>query len=624
MRRFFNVRERVALYLAADGKCQLCGTGLQKGWHADHVLPHSKGGDTDIANAQALCPRCNLMKGSKISMSDRYKWQKTSRERYLDADQRDYLLVACPGAGKTTFSLTLAATLWELGHIRRIIVVVPSDALRTQWSSNGSTRLELRPYVTGEPVDKQGYHGVVTTYQSLTGSTRDMFRHVIGSDDPQGTLVILDEIHHADDDSSYGSALKHAFENASRRLLLTGTPWRTDNREKMPFVSFDANNLLEVDDSYDYGQAIRDGVCRPIMFPVVDGEVSWSRDGVRRDEQLSVNRSLVGSDSSDAMKALLDASATGGWLDAVLRRANTDLMSVRKEHPDAGGLVVAKDRAHAKQVAQRLQQITGHTVPVVVSSEDGDGGSSQVSRNIISRFRSSRDPWIVAVKMIAEGVDIPRLMVGVYATNVSTSMFFNQVVGRFVRTRENEIVTSRLYVAPTPTMWGLVHDVEKLLPHRLQDDEGGEDSPRSRESGSGSVLSDYVSLGSEAGSLVAVASTDGDLAGSAVEQMEFSLAANGLPTYFAPQMVAAGFHVPDARPEPEPEPRYVVEKRLREQITRLVGQVAHRCYGDHRLGREVRNALYRRFGCGVDELSLDRLESTVRLLEDSLQTGARL
>lgn len=623
MRRFFNLRDRTVLFMAADGKCQMCGIELTDGWHADHIIPFSRNGDTDIANAQALCPRCNLQKGSKISMTDRYKWQKVAREKYMSLDKRDFLLVACPGAGKTRFSLETAAMLWESGHIKRIIVVVPSDALRTQWSGSNSANLNLRPYATGERVDKSGYHGIVTTYQALTGITRDQIRHAIGVNDPSGTLVILDEIHHAEEDSSYGSALRHAFEHASRRLLLTGTPWRTEASERMPFVSFDDNGLMQVDHTYDYGQATSEKVCRPIMFPVVAGEVSWTRDGERRDEELTVNRTLRGSDTSDAMRALLDASASGGWMDEVLRRANADLMSVRQEHPDAGGLVVAKDREHAKAIAKRLRSITGRTVPVVVSSEDGEGGDNRASRQMIEDFRKSREPWIVAVKMIAEGVDIPRLMVGVYATNVSTAMFFNQVVGRFVRTREGEVATSRLYVAPTPTMWGLVHDVEKMLPQRIQEADAKEDRPDFEVSSSG-VVSDYTSLGSEAGGLYAVASATGDLDGREVEQMEFHLATLGIPTHYAPQLRAGGFHVPDAPSEPEPKPRYVQEKELREQINRLVGQVANRCYGDHRLAREVRNGLFRRFGSGVSELGLEQLRAQVDLLEECLRTGATL
>ena len=35
--------------------------------------------------------------------------------------------------------------------------------------------------------------------------------------------------------------------------------------------------------------------------------------------------------------------------------------------------------------------------------------------------------------MVSEGVDIPRLRVGVYATTTTTDLFFRQAVGRFVR-----------------------------------------------------------------------------------------------------------------------------------------------------------------------------------------------
>ena len=65
-RRRFSKRERTALYLAAGGHCAACGIALPPGWHADHGLAFSKGGLTDVANGQALCPTCNLRKGSNV------------------------------------------------------------------------------------------------------------------------------------------------------------------------------------------------------------------------------------------------------------------------------------------------------------------------------------------------------------------------------------------------------------------------------------------------------------------------------------------------------------------------------------------------------------------------------
>jgi hypothetical protein len=66
-RRLFSHKQREAIYLAANGRCEQCGTQLEEGWHADHVVPHSKGGPTEITNGAALCSGCNLRKSNKTS-----------------------------------------------------------------------------------------------------------------------------------------------------------------------------------------------------------------------------------------------------------------------------------------------------------------------------------------------------------------------------------------------------------------------------------------------------------------------------------------------------------------------------------------------------------------------------
>jgi 5-methylcytosine-specific restriction endonuclease McrA len=67
MRRHFSISQRVALFLHAQARCtnKRCGKTLAPTWHADHVRPYSKGGATDVINGTALCPSCNLKKGSK-------------------------------------------------------------------------------------------------------------------------------------------------------------------------------------------------------------------------------------------------------------------------------------------------------------------------------------------------------------------------------------------------------------------------------------------------------------------------------------------------------------------------------------------------------------------------------
>ncbi|MAI52376.1 MAG: hypothetical protein CML80_05745 [Rhodobiaceae bacterium] len=64
MRRFFSQRQRLIIYAKSKGKCQLCGTNLKGDFHADHIVPASRGGQTVIQNGQALCPNCNLRKAA--------------------------------------------------------------------------------------------------------------------------------------------------------------------------------------------------------------------------------------------------------------------------------------------------------------------------------------------------------------------------------------------------------------------------------------------------------------------------------------------------------------------------------------------------------------------------------
>jgi hypothetical protein len=122
-------------------------------------------------------------------------------------------------------------------------------------------------------------------------------------------------------------------------------------------------------------------------------------------------------------------SLDGDWLAAVLRQAHDRLMSLRtmpNGQPDAGGLVIAMDQAHAHGIAALIRRHFGVPAEVVVSDDP-------TASDRIARFATSDAPWLVAVRMVSEGVDIPRLRVGVYATTVTTELFFRQAVGRFVR-----------------------------------------------------------------------------------------------------------------------------------------------------------------------------------------------
>ena len=348
------------------------------------------------------------------------RWQRAAFDRFsaLDDETPNFLAVATPGAGKTTFALACAR--WSLAqHRRRLIVVAPTSHLKVQWSlAAHRLGLQLDPDWTPGGGIAKDVHGIVTTFQQVaTGDTANVLRG-IGHD----AFVILDELHHAGDDKAWGDAVRLAFSTAHRRLCLSGTPFRSDTAS-IPFVRYDDGQAF-ADYEYGYGEALKDGgVVRPVYFPRVDGNMEWSApDGAVL--SASFQDELARDGVSQRLRAAL--SLEGEWLPHVIEQGHERLMYLRDAHPQAGGLVIAMDQEHAHGIARLMRSRFGVKADVVVSDDPG-------ASNRITAFAESDEPWLVSVRMVSEGVDIPRLRVGVYASTVSTELFFRQAVGRFVR-----------------------------------------------------------------------------------------------------------------------------------------------------------------------------------------------
>jgi superfamily II DNA or RNA helicase len=128
--------------------------------------------------------------------------------------------------------------------------------------------------------------------------------------------------------------------------------------------------------------------------------------------------------------------------------------------PDAAGMVIASDHDDARSYAALLRGVTGKR-PVVVLSDD------KTASKKISAFADSEDRWLVAVRMVSEGVDIPRLAVGVYATSVSTTLFFAQAVGRFVRARRRG-ETASVFLPSVPVLLTYAAELEAERDHILR------------------------------------------------------------------------------------------------------------------------------------------------------------
>ena len=381
-------------------------------------------------------------------------WQKAALERLSASESPDFLAVATPGAGKTTFALMAARQALAADHLRRLLVVVPTAHLKVQWARAAvAFDLHLDPQWSAADGALPGdTHGVVMTYQQVAACA-PVVRGLAA-----GSFVIFDEIHHAADERAWGDAIRTAFEPAGRRLALSGTPFRSDV-SAIPFVRY-LHEEAVADYEYGYGDALADGgVVRPVYFPRIDGLMEWTApDGSFHSHGFD--------DPLDAARAgqrLRTAySLQGEWLPHVLRQAHDQLLAIRARQPDAAGLVIATDQDHAKGIVRLFRDRLG--VRAVVATSDDPEAS-----NHISRFVASTDPWIVAVRMVSEGVDIPRLRVGVFATTTTTELFFRQAVGRLVRwTRGVRGQKAFLFIPDEPRLRARAFSIAEQRRHSLR------------------------------------------------------------------------------------------------------------------------------------------------------------
>ncbi|NQX10223.1 DEAD/DEAH box helicase [Microbacteriaceae bacterium VKM Ac-2855] len=384
-------------------------------------------------------------------------WQAEALNAYFSTEPRDFLAAATPGAGKTTFALRLAAELLHNRTVERITVVAPTEHLKRQWAEAAHrVGIRLDPTFTNRMGrHARHYHGVAVTYAQV-GVRAELHKEITES---AKTLVILDEVHHAGDALSWGDAVREAFAPATRRLSLTGTPFRSDTAP-IPFVTYapdDEGIRTSITDyAYGYGRALADGVVRPVLFMVYAGSMRWkSKAGEEMEARLGEGNTK--DITSQAWRTALDPK--GDWIPAVLRAANTRLNEVRRAIPDAGGLVIATDHYAARAYAAMLKDISGEPVTVVLSDE-------KEASDRIEEYSRGTSRWMVAVRMVSEGVDVPRLAVGVYATSASTPLFFAQAIGRFVRARRRG-ETASVFLPNVPGLMALAGSMELQRDHAL-------------------------------------------------------------------------------------------------------------------------------------------------------------
>jgi superfamily II DNA or RNA helicase len=499
-------------------------------------------------------------------------WQKEATEAVRAHSGTSFLASATPAAGKTTFGLHIAHRMLSAGFVSRVVVAGPTTHICRQWAADAARYgIDLEPNrPNADGPESTDFDGVAVTYQTIAAGPDT---HKLAAT-RRPTLLIADEPHHMGDLAAWGLQTRKAFDGARFRLLLSGTPFRSDN-SAIPWVVYDDDGLSQADYSYGYPQALRDRVCRPITFLPYDGEMEWVSDGRLRSADFDL--ALPAAESARRLRTAL--TPEGEWMGEVLRDADARLSEVRAEgHPDAGGLVIASDQEHARAIAARLGSISGRQPELVMSDEPG------ASRRIAD-FAASDQRWLVSVLMVSEGVDIPRLRVGVYATAARTELFFRQVVGRFIRITPGgpRRQMSYLLMPADSRLKALAHEIEVERRHALdlsptgEEDEEGFDEPEPER-------------GEPGDGFAALSSGDAELDEAIMSETALQLFPTDDPKPVAKKSIVAGSKEDAvaraeslaANHDPKPESAYETRERLRAERSRLVGEVARRTKQSHR------------------------------------------
>jgi superfamily II DNA or RNA helicase len=422
----------------------------EKTGEGDHIQPYSAGGKTEVENCQILKASMNKKKGA-FNFKPR-KWQVEFLREWDEREQHQpFMLIAIPGGGKTMAALEACRRWMAAGSDRRVIVVVPTDNLRDQWEEEAAKfGIDLQKKEFGTNF-KDGFEGAVVTYHLV--ANQPLVFSKLCSVAP--TMVVFDEIHHCGDEAHFGNGITAAFGLAKERLLMSGTPWKSDGRA-IPFVKYDGNGFAVGNFSYDYPRALNEDVVRYLVFDHAKGSIRNDCTG----ETESLSHEISDNDAAQRLKKLLDPS--GDYVREQILSAHRKLTEVRKSIPDAAALAACIDQFHAVKVAALIREVTGCEPSVIVSDADLENDS-------VKEFRKSSKEWLVAVRKVSEGTDIKRLQVLCYLTNTTSELFFRQLVGRVSRVRGLEDFEAYVYLPADPRLIRCAQNIENAQVQALRD-----------------------------------------------------------------------------------------------------------------------------------------------------------
>lgn len=365
-----------------------------------------------------------------------------------------FLCQATPGAGKTHLAAALARCLFERNKIDLVLCFAPSrqvvDGFRTTFADVLDKRLD----------GLVGAVGGAYTYQAMEHRDNTFWQLL----DEYRVFVVFDEIHHcAGHDPLLSNAwgqqiLQRIQDRAACTLALSGTPWRSDNLPIALARYSSPEGELICDYRYGLQEAISDGVCRSPRIVLLDNQKVQLTKSLETESTVKLFSSiaaLLGESPITYEDLLRHDDVTQQILGLGCER----LDEIRRTTPDAAGLVVATDIEHAHQIAQVLE-VRGEACHVVTNRTPG-------AQQVINAFRLGDCRWIVAVGMISEGTDIPRLQVCCYLSRIRTELHYRQVLGRILRRTEEADNQAWLFMLAEPTLQRFAKRTAEDLPDDL-------------------------------------------------------------------------------------------------------------------------------------------------------------
>lgn len=349
---------------------------------------------------------------------------------------------AFPGSGKTTFGTIVAYILMSLGFIDFVVVISPSKNLsEISWPGEFTTyKMELK-YGHGA-IKKQikSTIGASITYGHF--SSKDNVEHLKNVIKKTKTLCIIDEVHHCCDENTWGRSIEECFKDATYKLLLSGTPFRTRKSEKIPFAKSilkkeNGQDFYEYtyDISYSYAECLKDECSKGVIVHSADGLVSWKEGQVKHEYSFidELKKPL-------ANKRLKQAGAIGNdddelWFShSLIQKAIDQTNLLRLTVPEAQCLVTAQSKEHAEKIRCKFNELGEN--PRFVSSEIEE--SDIILKNFANNPLIHENKFIISIKMLSEGTNIPNLTVLLCLGNIVTALFTIQLANRVTRFQKNK------------------------------------------------------------------------------------------------------------------------------------------------------------------------------------------